>query len=74
MRRCCAQLLRNDWTTTELRTWHKNGSIPKDLERLDANINIFASVGVVAECGSFGDVLYVNEKDFEHAARVLDAS
>jgi len=39
----------------------------------DANINVFASGGVVADCGRFAYVLYVNEKDFAHAARVLDA-
>lgn len=39
----------------------------------DANINVFASGGVVADCGRFAYVLYVKEEDFEHAARVLDA-
>jgi len=39
----------------------------------DANINVFASSGVMADCGRFAYVLYVKEEDFEHAARVLDA-
>jgi hypothetical protein len=39
----------------------------------DANINVYASSGVVADCGRFAYVLYVKEDDFEHAARVLDA-
>lgn len=39
----------------------------------DANINVFASGGITADCGRFGYVLYVKEEDFERAARVLDA-
>ncbi|MCU0305110.1 MAG: hypothetical protein MUC56_13750 [Thermoanaerobaculales bacterium] len=39
----------------------------------DANINVFASGGVVADCGRFAYVIYVKQEDFEHAARVLDA-
>lgn len=39
----------------------------------DANINVFASGGVVADCGRFAYVIYVKEEDFDHAARVLDA-
>jgi hypothetical protein len=39
----------------------------------DANINVFASGGVTADCGRFGYVLYVKEEDFERAAGVLDA-
>ncbi|HSL16364.1 MAG TPA: hypothetical protein VLB51_00495 [Methylomirabilota bacterium] len=39
----------------------------------DANINVFASGGITADCGRFGYVLYVKEEDFERAASVLDA-
>jgi len=39
----------------------------------DANINVFASGGVTADCGRFGYVLYVKEEDFERAVGVLDA-
>lgn len=39
----------------------------------DADINVFASGGITADCGRFGYVLYVKEEDFERAARVLDA-
>jgi hypothetical protein len=39
----------------------------------DANINVFASGGVVADCGRFAYVIYVKEEDFDHAARVLEA-
>jgi hypothetical protein len=39
----------------------------------DANINVFASGGITADCGRFGYVLYVKEEEFERAARVLDA-
>lgn len=39
----------------------------------DANINVYASGGVTADCGRFGYVLYVREEDFEHAAGVLEA-
>jgi hypothetical protein len=37
----------------------------------DANINVYASSGVTAECGRFGYVVYVKEEDFEQAALVL---
>jgi len=40
---------------------------------MSAKINVFASGGVVADCGRFAYVLYVKEEDFHHAARVLDA-
>lgn len=39
----------------------------------DASINVFASGGVMADCGRFAYVLYVKEEDFDHAARVLGA-
>ncbi|HOC44477.1 MAG TPA: hypothetical protein PKJ99_15785 [Thermoanaerobaculales bacterium] len=39
----------------------------------DANINVYASSGVIAECGRFGYIVYVKEHDFEAAARVLEA-
>ena len=52
----------------------KLGALAETHRKLyDASINVFASGGVVADCGRFAYVLYVNEKDFEHAARVLDA-
>ena len=52
----------------------KLGALAETHRKLyDANINVFASGGVVADCGRFAYVLYVNEKDFDHAARVLDA-
>jgi hypothetical protein len=52
----------------------KLGALAETHRKLyDANINVFASGGVVADCGRFAYVLYVNEKDFEHAARVLEA-
>ncbi len=39
----------------------------------DANINVYASGGVVADCGRFAYVLYVRDEDFDRAAKVLDA-
>jgi hypothetical protein len=37
----------------------------------DANINIYASSGVTADCGRFGYLVHVKEEDFERAAMVL---
>lgn len=37
----------------------------------DANINIYASSGVTADCGRFGYLVHVREEDFERAAMVL---
>jgi hypothetical protein len=39
----------------------------------DANINIFASSGVTADCGRFGYLVHVREEDFERASMVLGA-
>ena len=39
----------------------------------DANINIYASSGVTADCGRFGYLVHVKEEDFERAAMVLGA-
>lgn len=36
-----------------------------------AQINVFASSGVTADCGRFGYILYVRPADFEKAAAVL---
>lgn len=52
----------------------KLGALAETHRRLyDANINVYSSAGVVADCGRFAYVIYVKEDDFEHAARVLDA-
>jgi hypothetical protein len=37
----------------------------------DADVNVYASSGVTADCGRFGYVLYVRADQFEEAARVL---
>jgi hypothetical protein len=39
----------------------------------DANINIYASSGVTADCGRFGYLVHVREEDFERASLVLGA-
>ncbi len=39
----------------------------------DANINIYASSGVTADCGRFGYLVHVKEEDFERASMVLGA-
>ncbi len=38
----------------------------------DANINVYASSGVTADCGRFAYVLYVKANQIEQATRVLD--
>jgi hypothetical protein len=37
----------------------------------DADINVYSSSGVTADCGRFGYVLYVRSDQFEDAARAL---
>lgn len=39
----------------------------------DANINVYASNGLTADCGRFGYILHVRDQDFERAAGVLGA-
>jgi hypothetical protein len=39
----------------------------------DADINIYASSGVTADCGRFGYLVHVKEEDFERASMVLGA-
>jgi hypothetical protein len=43
--------------------------IHRDL--FDANVNVYASSGVSADCGRFAYVVYVKADQVEHAARVL---
>jgi hypothetical protein len=50
------------------------GSLVEIHRRLfDANINIYASSGVTADCGRFGYLVHVKEEDFERASMVLGA-
>jgi len=39
----------------------------------DADITIYASSGVTADCGRFGYLVHVKQEDFERAAMVLGA-
>ncbi len=48
------------------------GALAAVHERLfEADVNVAASTGVVAECGSYGYVLYVRPEDYERAAEAL---